>query len=97
MFEIYQPAKIYLLTLESMILWRGRLLFRQYIKNKHHKYGIKLYELTEADGLVLNTNVYTDRTDGQGGKGRTSRVVMNLLRNSNCTRSPSNVGKRILF
>ncbi|XP_037911917.1 piggyBac transposable element-derived protein 4-like [Hermetia illucens] len=30
---------------ESMMLWQGRLLFRQYIKNKKHKYGIKLYEL----------------------------------------------------
>lgn len=26
---------------ESMLLWRGRLLFRQYIKNKKNKYGIK--------------------------------------------------------
>ena len=25
---------------ESMMLWRGRLIFRQYIKNKKHKYGI---------------------------------------------------------
>lgn len=31
---------------ESMVLWRGRLVFRQYIKNKRHKYGIKLYMLT---------------------------------------------------
>lgn len=33
---------------ESMLLWRGRLYFRQYIKNKKHKYGIKLYELCES-------------------------------------------------
>ena len=25
---------------ESMMLWRGRLIFRQYIKNKKHKYGM---------------------------------------------------------
>ena len=25
---------------KSMMLWRGRLVFRKYIKNKRHKYGI---------------------------------------------------------
>jgi len=30
---------------ESMLLWRGRLLFRQYIKNKKNKYGIKFFKL----------------------------------------------------
>ena len=30
---------------ESMMLWHGRLVFRQYIKNKRHKNVIKLYEL----------------------------------------------------
>lgn len=46
---------------ESMILWRGRLAFRQYISNKRHKYGIKLYELTTHDGFVLNIIVYTGK------------------------------------
>ncbi|KAG8238629.1 hypothetical protein J437_LFUL018234 [Ladona fulva] len=27
---------------ESLVMWRGRLYFRQYIKTKKHKYGIKL-------------------------------------------------------
>lgn len=43
---IYCPGKELSLD-ESMVLWRGRLLFRQYIKNKRHKYGIKLYVLAE--------------------------------------------------
>jgi hypothetical protein len=42
MTETYYPGKNLSLD-ESMILWRGRLSFRQYIKNKRHKYGIKLY------------------------------------------------------
>ncbi|CAI6352425.1 unnamed protein product [Macrosiphum euphorbiae] len=43
---------------ESMLLWRGRLIFRQYIKNKKHKYGIKFYELCSPDGYVLNIEIY---------------------------------------
>lgn len=59
--EVYQPSKNLSLD-ESMILWRGRLLFRQYIKNKRHKYGVKLYMLTEPTGLVQKILIYT----GQG-------------------------------
>ena len=44
------------------MLWHGRLVFRQYIKNKHHKYGIKFYELCSDDGLVLTVEAYC----GQG-------------------------------
>ena len=43
---------------ESMVLWRGRLLFRQYIKNKRHKYGVKLFQLCTSNGIILRTSVY---------------------------------------
>lgn len=65
----------------SLILWRGRLLFRQYIANKRHKYGIKLYELT-FDGLILNILVYTGRgtlVDTDKGYSHTFSVVRKLL------------------
>lgn len=42
--SIYYPKKELLLD-ESMVLWRGRLFFCEYIHNKCHKYGIKLYML----------------------------------------------------
>jgi len=44
---------------ESMVLWRGRLSFRQYVKGRRHKFGIKLYALCELTGLVQNLIVYT--------------------------------------
>lgn len=28
---------------ESLVLWKGRLSFKQYIKTKRHRFGIKLY------------------------------------------------------
>ena len=56
-----------------MMLWRGRLLFRQYIKNKRHKYGIKYYELCTSDGLIRRASIYSaqsfddDQSLGQSG------------------------------
>ena len=47
---------------ESVMLWGGRLFFRQYIKNKRRKYGIKFYELCTYDELVLTAEAY-------GGQG----------------------------
>uniref|UniRef100_A0A1B6DQT5 PiggyBac transposable element-derived protein domain-containing protein n=1 Tax=Clastoptera arizonana TaxID=38151 RepID=A0A1B6DQT5_9HEMI len=78
MANIYYPGKELSLD-ESMVLWRGCLIFRQYIKNKRHKYGVKIYTLTEPNGLVLNCIVYTGKTDDLGGKGHTSKVVLHLM------------------
>lgn len=78
MADIYYPGKELSLD-ESMVLWRGRLVFRQYIKNKRHKYGVKIYTLTEPNGLVLNCFVYTGQADELGGKGHTSKVLLHLL------------------
>ncbi|KAJ8932420.1 hypothetical protein NQ314_014677 [Rhamnusium bicolor] len=80
MVEICQPGKNLSLD-ESMVLWRGRLNFRVYIKNKRHKYGIILYVLTEPDGLILNMSVYTESLDSAGGKGHTKKVVLGLMKN----------------
>ncbi|KAJ8938915.1 hypothetical protein NQ314_011291 [Rhamnusium bicolor] len=77
--DIYYPSKNLSLD-ESMLLWRGRLLFKQYIKNKKHKFGIKIYILTEPEGLVLTMALYTGQADEMGGKGHASKVVLHLMR-----------------
>lgn len=56
MLNIYSLSKELSLD-ESMVLWRGHLVL-QYIKNKQHTYGMKLYILTEPKGLVLKLCVY---------------------------------------
>ena len=43
---------------ESIVPWRGRLGFRQYIPGKRHKYGVKLYKLCLPDGYTYNVNIY---------------------------------------
>ena len=37
---------------ETMIPWRGRLGFRQYIPGKAHKYGVKLCKLCTVEGYT---------------------------------------------
>ncbi|XP_047103881.1 piggyBac transposable element-derived protein 4-like [Schistocerca piceifrons] len=78
MCQVYYPGRELSLD-ESMILWRGRLLFRQYIKNKKHKYGIKLYILTTPTGMVLKFAVYTGMLDDLGGRGHAQKIVLHLL------------------
>lgn len=48
---------------ESLLLHRGRLGFRQFIKGKKAKYGIKFYELCTPDGYVLNIDMYKGKND----------------------------------
>ena len=62
-----------------MISWRGRLLFKQYIPGKAHKYGIKMYKLAATNGYTWNYLIYTGEQDPLAGVEHAERVVMNLL------------------
>ncbi|XP_035207528.1 piggyBac transposable element-derived protein 4-like [Stegodyphus dumicola] len=76
--EIYYPGCEISLD-ESMVLWHGWLIFRQYIPNKRHKYGIKLYMITTPDGMILKFMIYAGMLDDSGRKEHAKKVVMNLL------------------
>lgn len=77
---VYYPGK-HLSLDESMVLWKGKLSFRQYLPKKKHKYGVKLYMLTESDGTVLDLTIYAGANDSLSGKNHTEKVVMFLMRN----------------
>lgn len=77
--NIYNAGKELSLD-EPMVIWRGRLSFRQYIKGKRHKYGIKRYVLTEPNGLILEFAVYAGALDHLAGEGHAGKVVMYLMR-----------------
>lgn len=62
---------------ESLLLFKCRLLFRQYMKGKKAKYGIKLYELCSSEGYVLNLEVYQGKSEGSSGK--INNIVLRLL------------------
>nr|XP_033331114.1 piggyBac transposable element-derived protein 4-like [Megalopta genalis] len=64
---------------ESMILWRGRLRFRQYIKGKRHKYGIKLYKLCLPNGYTYGLDVYSGKSSITSTNGHSYDVVEKLM------------------
>ncbi|KAK9711269.1 Transposase IS4 [Popillia japonica] len=78
MTEIYVPHRELSLD-ESMVSWRGRLSFRQYLPGKRHKYGIKTYVLAEPSGLTLKLIVYTGAKDISSNVGHVSTVVLQLM------------------
>jgi hypothetical protein len=77
-----------LVTDESMVLFKGRLMFKQYIKTKRHKFGIKLYMLCDCEkGYVLDFIVYTsaqmemESIPELGVSGATVATLMKLYLN----------------
>ena len=77
--NIYIPVKHACFD-ESMMFWRGRLSFRQYIKNKKHKYGVKLYNLYESNGLIIKTKIYCGKEEIiQNDIRHAADVVLHLM------------------
>ena len=52
---MYTPEK-HIVVDESLVPWRGRIVFLQYLPSKAHKYGVKVFKLCLASatcGLSL--------------------------------------------
>uniref|UniRef100_A0A8C5Q2Y3 PiggyBac transposable element-derived protein domain-containing protein n=1 Tax=Leptobrachium leishanense TaxID=445787 RepID=A0A8C5Q2Y3_9ANUR len=59
--ELYTPGQN-LSVDESLLLYKGRLVFKQYIPSKRARYGIKLYKLCESSsGYMYRFRVYTGK------------------------------------
>ena len=58
--KVYQPERL-LSVDESLVLFKGRLKFKQYIKTKRSCFGIKLYELATSHGITLDLLVYSGK------------------------------------
>ena len=43
---------------ESLVFYKGRLLFKQYIRTIRVRYGIMMFELATADGILLDFMIY---------------------------------------
>lgn len=77
--KVYYPDRNLSLD-EALLLWRGRLYFRQYIPNKAAKYGIKLYELCTPDGFILSILIYSGKGTIQDEKlGHSYGVIEKLM------------------
>lgn len=64
---------------ETMIPWRGRLSFRQYIPNKRHRYGIKMYKLCTSLGYTWNLSIYVGKDLVNRNLSASHNVVMKLI------------------
>lgn len=79
MLDLYYPTK-HLVIDESMMLWRGRLLFRQYMKGKKNKYGLKFYVLADQLGVAQKIHLYGGARDlFVGGSNHVKKVVLYLM------------------
>ncbi|KAL0278099.1 UNVERIFIED_CONTAM: hypothetical protein PYX00_000008 [Menopon gallinae] len=76
--KYYDPPETLCID-ESIIPFRGRVLFRQYIKNKRHRYGVKLFKLCLKPGYTYNFEIYCGR---QPGKEKTIPKAVNFERSS---------------
>nr|CAI5849424.1 unnamed protein product [Callosobruchus analis] len=63
---------------ETIVPFRGRLKFRQYIKGKRHKFGIKLFKLCMSGGYLLHAKIYCGQ-DKVDGMSVATKVVLELL------------------
>lgn len=66
---------------ETLIPFKGRTKYLQYIPSKPHKWGLKVWTLADsATGYVFNWKMYTGKGDGAQGDGRgvAHKVVVDL-------------------
>ncbi len=67
---------------EAMIPFKGRLSFKQYMKDKPTKWGIKVFVLADAlNGYISRFQIYTGKNSALSANevGLCSRVVLELL------------------
>ncbi|XP_064601226.1 piggyBac transposable element-derived protein 4-like [Liolophura sinensis] len=76
--RIYYPRKELSID-ESMVLWRGRLVFRQYIKNRRHKYD-NYYNSVGLVKRLTNRSTYICGTLRFDRKENPKEVASNKLK-----------------
>ncbi|KAI4487664.1 hypothetical protein M0802_011926 [Mischocyttarus mexicanus] len=76
--KYFEPGEIVCVD-ESLIPFRGRIVFNQYIKQKRHKYGIKIFKLCATPGYTLAFKIYCEKkTDIE--KTTPTNVVLSLCK-----------------
>ena len=79
--EVYTPSCNISID-ESLLLWKGRLGFKQYIALKRARFGIKCFMLCEDSGYTFKFKIYTGKENVPPPAGALSvseRVVADLM------------------
>jgi hypothetical protein len=79
--KYYDPSE-HLAVDEVIVLFKGRVIFRQYLPKKYKRFGIKIYKLCDKTGYTYDMVVYLgkDRTRVTADMTLTHTVVKRLTR-----------------
>ena len=77
--SVYSPGEK-LVVDESLVPFRGRLHFRQYIPGKSHKYGIKLYKICTVNGYTWDLQDYTGKLSNEPEHNHSESMVFKLTK-----------------
>jgi len=58
--KFYSPSE-HLAVDEVIVKFKGRVIFRQYIPNKHKRFGIKIYKLCDETGYTYDMSLFGQR------------------------------------
>ena len=72
-------AETYICVDESLLLWKGRLIFRQYLPLKRARFGIKNFLCCESDGGIKGSGGYCSRFRIYTGKEDPALEVQNVI------------------
>lgn len=75
--SVFTPGRTFCID-ESVVPFQGRLLMKQYIPQKTHKYGVKLFKLCSDNGYTWNIRVYAGKERNEGTASVPTNVVINL-------------------
>uniref|UniRef100_A0A672LU74 PiggyBac transposable element-derived protein domain-containing protein n=1 Tax=Sinocyclocheilus grahami TaxID=75366 RepID=A0A672LU74_SINGR len=76
--SIYHPRQ-HISVDERMIATKARISFKQYMKAKPTKWGIKLFVLADVNGYTIDFKIYTGKSKFASGKGLSFDVVTSLV------------------
>ncbi|KAJ8931164.1 hypothetical protein NQ314_015966 [Rhamnusium bicolor] len=78
--KFYIPSETVCID-ETMVLFRGRLKFCQYIKGKKHTFGIKIFMLCANGSYTYNMKIYCGKESENDGVSVADKVVLGLMNN----------------
>lgn len=61
---------------ETMVPFRGRLSFKQYIPGKRHKYSVKIFKLCLNKGYTFNLKIYRGKEVSRSNAPLANEVVL---------------------
>jgi hypothetical protein len=77
--KIFTPSGYFAVD-ESMMKWKGRLGWRQFMPNKPIRFGMKVWALCDSvTGYMYNFQIYTGKENGRPEKNLSARVVTDLV------------------